>query len=230
MTEIEIGREKLRAALLEVCEDYLESVELAPEEDVWYSPKLEKKMAKFLKHRSSTWYECFDTTFKKVCAACLLLTILFGALMSCKPIRDPVIKFFQNIYEQFTEFWIEDENASNSGYFIEEAYTLTYIPDGYELIEKQDIASKERILTNVFEDNEGNKIYFYQALSTMKFAIDSCSKNPEIYYDGEIQIFLIQVENEFHTFWNTEKYAYSLVTQGISKEEVIKIVKSLDIQ
>ena len=200
MNEIEIGREKLRAALLEVCEDYLESIELAPEEDVWYSSKLEKKMSKLLKHRSSPWYECFNTTFKKVCAACLLVAVLFGALMSCKPIREPVIKFFQNIYEQFTEFWIEDKNASNSCYFIEEEYTLTYIPDGYELIEKQDITGQERILTTVFEDNEGNKIYFYQALSTMKFAIDSCNKNPEIYYDGEIQIFLIQVENEYRAF------------------------------
>ncbi len=230
MTEIEIGREKLRTALLEICGDYWENVELAPEEDVWYSPTLEKKMAKLLQRRSSPWYECFNTTFKKVCAACLLVVVLFGALMSCKPIREPVIKFFQNIYEQFTEFWIEDESITNSGYFIEEAYTLTYIPDGYELIEKQNITGKNFALKTVWENSNGDRIYFNQSTALAKLAIDSYIENAEIYCYDEMQIFLIQVENELRAFWNTEKYTYSLVAQGVSKEEVMDIVKSFDIE
>ena len=230
MTEIEIGREKLRTALLEICGNYWENVERAPEEDVWYSPELEKKMEKLLKRRSRPWYECFNTTFKKVCAACLLVAVLFGALMSCKPIREPVIKFFQNIYEQFTEFWVDDGNVLEVPKIIEEETTLSYIPNGYELSEKQGIVGKDIALKTVWEDDNGKKIILKQVSLGAKITFDCENLVPEIYSENEIEIFLVKNHNEWFAFWNTDKYSYSLIAQGVSKEEVLNIVKSFAVE
>ena len=46
------GKEKLKRALLEVCNREIDNLELAPEAEAYYSPKLMKNMNKLLKDRS----------------------------------------------------------------------------------------------------------------------------------------------------------------------------------
>ena len=54
MNDIEQGKENFQKAFLEVCKDYLENLELAPEEDVFISPKLQRKMNRLLKEQQKT--------------------------------------------------------------------------------------------------------------------------------------------------------------------------------
>ena len=49
MNDLAIGKSKLQNALLEVSKNYLANLELAPEEAVSYSPRLERKMSRLLK-------------------------------------------------------------------------------------------------------------------------------------------------------------------------------------
>lgn len=231
--DLEVGKQRLREALLRISEDYLENVELAPKEEVRYSPKLEKNMAKLMKNRKRAWYKYFNTTCKRVAAACLASCVLIGALMSCKPIREPIVEFLKNAYEQFTEFWLPEETDIDAPCFIEEAHTFTYIPDGYELTEKQYITGKDFVLKTVWEDNDGNKIVLFQMTLSTKLTFDSENTNSEICNVGDLEILLIKRDNlvrgtdEWYAVWKTDEYAYSALSQDVSKENVIEMIKSL---
>lgn len=225
--DLEVGKQRLREALLRISEDYLENVELAPKEEVRYSPKLEKNMAKLMKNRKRAWYKYFNTTCKRVAAACLASCVLIGALMSCKPIREPIAEFLKNAYKQFTEFWLPEETDIDAPCFIEEVHTLTYVPEGYEITESPILSGKDIVLKTFWEDYEGNQIIFSQISLVAKITFDSENANAETYSEGDLEVFLLKENNGCYAVWKTDEYAYSVFAQGVSKENVIEMIKSL---
>ena len=56
MNTVDEGKEKLKRAILEVCSREIGNLGLAPEEEVYYSPKLMKNMNKLLKDRASSYW------------------------------------------------------------------------------------------------------------------------------------------------------------------------------
>ena len=56
MNTVNEGKEKLKRALLEVCSREIDNLELAPEAEAYYSPKLMKNMNKLLKDRASSYW------------------------------------------------------------------------------------------------------------------------------------------------------------------------------
>ena len=226
MNDLALGRSNLQDALLTVSKNYVENVELAPAEAVRYSPRLERKMARLVKSTRKPYRKLIDAPYKKALAACLALVIFAGAFMSCKPIRDPVIEFFTDVYEKFAEFFFDVEDKDTVPQVIEEVHTLTYVPDGYELVESPMLTGKDFELKTVWRNNEENEISLYQTLLVNKITLDTEDSISEIFSD-EIQISIITKGKEIYAFWNTDEYAYSLIICDISRDEIIKIVKSL---
>ncbi len=225
MTDIEIGKAKLEEALLEVCDDYLNNIELAPKEDVRYSPALEKKMQRLIKCQNSHWYKYVNTSFKRCVAACLITAILLATLISCTPIREPIVEFFKNVYEHFTEFCIADKTDLNAPDFIEEVHTLSYIPDGYELVEAPTITGNDFKIRTVWQDANGNTIVLTQIVLNAKLTLNSQDTLLDSQYNSKIRT--INKNRKICEFWNTENYAYSLIGTGLSEEDFLKILKSL---
>ena len=60
MNTVNEGKEKLKRALLEVCNREIDNLELAPEAEVYYSPKLMKNMNKLLKDRLKPYWEIIN--------------------------------------------------------------------------------------------------------------------------------------------------------------------------
>lgn len=60
MNTVNEGKEKLKRALLEVCNMEIDNLELAPEAEVYYSPKLMKNMNKLLKDRLKPYWEIIN--------------------------------------------------------------------------------------------------------------------------------------------------------------------------
>lgn len=135
MNNMEMGKANFQKALLTVSQNYLEDLELAPEEDVSFSPKLERKMERLLKFQRKPYRKLINTPCKRTIAACLAIILLTGTLVSCSFIREPIVAFFTGVYEKFTEFFFGEEDKETASKVIEEAHTLTYVPEGYELVE-----------------------------------------------------------------------------------------------
>ncbi|MBQ8496007.1 MAG: DUF4367 domain-containing protein [Clostridia bacterium] len=225
MDEIKAGKIKLQKALLEVSEDYLANLELAPEESVHFSPKFERKMAHLLKLRKKTYWKLINKPWKKTIAVCLAAAILVVGLLGFKPIREPIFEFFADVYEQFTEFFFGAADKQDASKMIEDVHTLTYVPEGYEIIEKTVFTGQDKELCTVWKNNDDKEIVFYQSVLTSKTTLDSEDSEKKILSNG-LQIATIQKDGMIYTFWNNEQYAYTLLVQDVADDELEKIIES----
>ena len=226
MNTVNEGKEKLKRALLEVCAREIENAELAPEEEVYYSPKLIKNMNKLLKDRAKPYWILINTAAKRAVAACLVIVTIAGALMSCKPVREAVADFFQNVYEAYTEFFFGDELSSGAPDVIEEIHMPTYIPEGYEIVQEAEMSNKNYYVCSVWKNSSNDTIKLYQYVLSNKVNIDTENAETEIFADLEIAV--VTKENEISAFWNTEEYSYRIRTNSLSKENVLDIIKSVE--
>lgn len=223
MNTVNEGKEKLKRALLEVCARETENAELAPEEEVYYSPKLIKNMNKLLKNREKPYWVLINTAAKRAVAACLIIVVMAGALMSCKPVRKAVVDFFRNVYDAYTEFFFGNDVHSESPEVIEEIHLPAYIPEGYEFVEEE-LTEKYSIMTE-WKNGNGELIRLYQYVLSSKTNIDT--ENADLFVVENVEIAIIANENEINAFWNTDEYVYKLTTTGISEEEVLNVIKSI---
>ena len=225
MNTVNEGKEKLKMALLEVCARETENAELAPEEEVYYSPKLIKNMNKLLKDREKPYWVLVNTAAKRAVAACLVIVTIAGALMSCKPVREAVVDFFQNVYEAYTEFFFGEDISSDSPDVIDEVHMPTYIPEGYELVERIEETDKDRAVMAKWRSSDDNVIVLSQYVLGSKTNIDT--ENAEIETLKDIKIAIVIKGNEIISFWNNEEYSYQMITNDLLKEDILDIIKSI---
>ena len=225
MDTVNEGKEKLKRALLEVSAREIENFELAPEEEVRYSPKLTKNMNQLLKARAKPYWQLINTGAKRAVAACLVIAAVAGALMSCKPVREAVVDFFRNVYEAYTEFFFGDDISSKAPEVIEEIHMPTYIPEGYELVQEATLTGKERTVMSLWKNGDEDVIKFHQYVLYSKTNIDTESAEIEM-IDG-VKIAIVIKDEELSAFWNMEEYAYNMMATGLTKEEILNVIKSI---
>lgn len=226
MNDLALGRSNLQDALLTVSKNYVENMELAPAEAVRYSPRLERKMARLLKSTRKPYRKLIDAPYKKALAACLALIIFAGAFMSCKPIRDPVVEFFTDVYEKFAEFFFDVEDKATAPQVIEEIRLPTYIPDGYVLSESPIPTGEDTHLCTVWRAEDGSEIVFRQKVLAIKTTYDTENAEFRIVSD-DIKFAIVKKDARAYIFWNDCEYSYSLVTEELSEDEIEKIIFSL---
>lgn len=224
MTDLELGKSKFRQALLEISKNYLENLELAPQEDIFFSHKLERKMSHLIKSQQKSVWHCFNTPLKKTLAACLAIVIFASAIMGCCQIREPIVEFFTEVYEQFTEFFFRTEDKEAASKVIEEVHMPTYVPEGYQLMENICFTNEIKEVCTVWENENGDKIFLYQNVLTMKTTLDTENANT-LTIDDNRKIAIIQKGENTFVFWNDNAYAYMLIC-NLSEDEIIKIIKS----
>jgi hypothetical protein len=224
MNTVNEGKEKLKRALLEVCAREAENAELAPEEEVYYSPKLIKNMNKLLKNRAKPYWVLINTAAKRAVAACLVIVTIAGALMSCRHVREAVADFFQNVYEAYTEFFFGNELSSDAPGIIGGLHMPAYIPEGYELVDKAELTEECFTMTE-WKNGSGELIRWHQFVLNSKTNIDT--ENADLFVAEDIEIAIIANETVINAFWNTDGYAYQLTATDLSKEEVLNIIESI---
>ena len=225
MNTVNEGKEKLKRALLEVCAREIENAELAPEEEVYYSPKLIKNMNKLLKDREKHYWVLVNTVAKRAVAACLVIVTIAGALMSCKPVREAVVDFFQNVYEAYTEFFFGEDISSDAPDVINEIHMPTYIPEGYKLVEEVEPTGKDRTTMLVWNNTNNDTIVLCQYVLSNKTNINT--ENAEVIIWDDINVAIVEKDSKISAFWNTSEYAYDVITSRLSRDEILHIIKSI---
>lgn len=224
MTDLELGKSKLREAFLEISKNYLENLELAPEDDVSFSPKLERKMTRLLKTQKERDQNFIRTPCRKAIAACLALIIFISIIMSCSKLREPIVRFSECVYEKFTEFFFGTEAKETAPKIIEEVRMPTYVPEGYELAEHMTLNNKEQ--KTRWQNEEDFSISFYQTVLITKTTFDIEQAELKTIDDGS-KITLFQQGSFTFAFWNDNHYSYTLIGK-LSMEEMVKMIESIE--
>ena len=150
-----------------------------------------------------------------IVAAALLLT-------SCAVI------FHNEIREVIEEFFVKltysgDGTGSDT---IEEVYELTYLPEGYHLIEK-----KVRPLRIKWEyANETNDMIKFEqrVLDESGFAVDSESGYSQIKEIEEFDVYYRKNSEQHFYVWNENKYSFCLISDlKISDDVLVEIINGI---
>lgn len=138
------------------------------------------------------------------------------------------IIFRNEIREVFEEFFVKLTYSSEgtSGNIIEEIYELTYLPEGYHLIEKQ-----ERPLHIKWEyiTEENDIIKFEQRiLNGSDFHVDSERGYSQIKEIEEYDVYY-RFAGKYHNYlWSNNMYTFNLMSnQELSNGEIELIIKGL---
>lgn len=185
-----------------------------------FSVEFERKMRKLIRLQKNPLYYATNTRKKRVALVAALIAILMMTACSVPAIREPIVNFVIEVYEDFTTLVFQG-SQNEEAEVLEKADII--IPDGY---------TAEEISTEVsyfleMTDNEGRIITFEQVLlSNTQISVDTENTTYEnisingldgIYYNNKGMNVLV---------WSNDKYNY-IISGNISVEELSQIAESV---
>ncbi|EGD47300.1 hypothetical protein Cpap_1882 [Ruminiclostridium papyrosolvens DSM 2782] len=157
----------------------------------------------------------------------IIITILTCA-MSVPAIREPVITFIVNVYNEMTDFIIRSD--SNENQVVINDFALNYVPENYTL---QDTRTTASIKTEAYKDNSGHSFSFTLEYYNkgINFSMDTeDSKVTETQVQGMKAVIsekngcvnIAVFDNNSHQIWN--------LTGNIDCDVALKIVHNVKIK
>lgn len=219
------GYEKLKEAFRLSNKDFLSSIELAPEEDVYFSSRYEKKMAHLIKRQKRPYWKYVNTVGKRIAVIAIAFMMLFGLSMSIKAIREPVIGFIENVFEKFSELFVDKSEIKNAPDKIEEVYTLTDLPEGF--------VENEQILTDSFVEthwsNGSTSIVLRQSVIISNLTIDIEDSDSIAFVQNNMEIHFLSKNNTTYATWQNNRYIFEIICRNeipvATMKEIIKSIK-----
>ncbi len=193
--------------------------------DYEFSDEFNKKMDKLLKRVRYDSTHAISWVAKKVLITATTIAIILTGLMSVSAIREPVVKFIYEIYEEFMEVFFEGDTTDIITY----RYSFSEIPEGF--VETNRISNDH--LNIVQYENKTTECIIELSQSITKdisFFLDSENGHIANYYidDIEINIFIGDYGNYYLAYWIKDSYSIKLTFSGQTTiEYLLKIIESI---
>lgn len=204
--------------------EVLDNAEIPNEDEIeWaFSDKFLRKMDKLIKKNNRVSLSTRRTVTKGLIAAIITVIVVLTGLMSVAGIREPIIEFVKKVFPQFNEITL-NEQASPTVDTIETEYTLTNLPEGYELdtYQKDDYS-----VFAVWKNDAGEEIVFMQNLLDSNFSID----NEHFYCEFEIDGFKAYwMEDEYGASvrWSDGYYLFTVNVPAYMKKDIMTLQKNI---
>lgn len=218
-------REELFNAFREVASE--EFAHIPNEEDIEYefSERFNKKMDKLFKKIERNCTYPTVSLSKRILTIAAAILIIFAGLMSVSAIREPIVNFVLEFFEEHIDFGFSGDVSQE----IEYEYGFSDIPEGFELVTKT--SDYDVIYSEYKNETTGDEIVFTQTITDgLSLSIDSEHGNTSVEQIGETPVFLYDgIEQDyFQASWTYETYSLILVYYGdIEKEAFLELVKSI---
>lgn len=162
------------------------------------------------------------TAAKSLLAAIIAILLLFTGLMSCAAIREPIVEFVKKVFPKYNEITLIESSIPPVDNF-EIEYTLTNLPEGYELKEYQKYHFK---LFSVWENENNEEIVFSQNLLDSSFTIDNEHGYREFEING-FKAYLTEDTSGAFLIWSDGYYWFTLNVPSSSKDEIIIMAENI---
>lgn len=172
----------------------------------------------------------FKVNHNKKFSVRLLIGILIAALIltgcTAYVYRNEIKEFFVEIYEKHISVTYDNDNKTTMGNDELISYKVTYIPEGYELINE---LNNSLYIFYEWQDVNGNSITLQQVtFDGTEFYIDAENGNTDILICEQYEIYCRKFDNSSNYIWNDGIYAFTLAsTEQLSNEELFKIIKGI---
>ena len=218
-------REELFNAFRQVASE--EFAHIPNEEDIEYefSERFNKKMDKLFKKIERNCTYPTVRISKRIITVIAAVLIIFAGLMGVSAIREPIVNFVLEFFEEHIDFGFSGDISQE----IEYEYSFSEIPEGFELVTKT--CDYDIVYSEYKNETTGDEIVFKQTITDEKWiSLDNKHGTTTIeFIDGvEIHIYEYDSGNYIHANWIKKSYSLFFAYYGdITKEEFIDLVKSI---
>ena len=193
--------------------------------DCEFSDEFNKKMEKLLKRVSYDRTHIVSWARRKVVMVAATIILVFVGMMSVGAIREPVVEFVYNIYEEFMEIFFEGDTKNKITY----RFSLSEIPEGF--VETQ-IMSEDSINVVRYENKQNGNIIELAQCITENISVSLDNKHGHIKIldiNGEkVNVYINDYGDSYYAFWCKESYCITLTYSGvITVEDFTEIIKSI---
>lgn len=222
---MESGKEIFSRAVIDGFEEkYREGLAVSAFESDAFSRAHARRMSSILDSRIK-YVPDKRTRVKRAVLVALIAAALLLAGCAAIVYKEQIGDFFVEIHDTYIKGdFNKDEDANNQ--IIEEYYTLTYVPEGYELVEEY---SDAFLAQSVWKNDKEKSIIFEQRpINSVKYTIDGENGFTDTYILGENTVYCRIIDETYYYIWNNEKYAFSLYSDAeIKEEEIIQIIDGI---
>lgn len=203
---------------------------MVPEEselDHVFSLRFERKMRRIIRAQVHGYWMMVNTAAKRVAVAVAIIVTLLTSAMAIKPIRERVIKFFIDVYEDYFEIHFGEEKSWDLPERTEPMlpYTLTDLPDGYE---ETDFRVFDGLLWTEWTNESGNSIILKQEPGTNEITLDNKKDYMDRILVDDVTILVHDTLETKIYIWEYNEYTFYLsIHEEITTDATVRIIKSL---
>ncbi len=215
--------------LIEAFDEYVRlQNDLLPDEEalssITFSEEFRERMHRLLSRQKYGFYVLFGTAGRRI--ASFLVAALVAAsvtTISVEALREPVFRFFAEVYEKFTQVIFADDTPDTPTEVVFNLKKPTYVPSDYEMIMENctDIS-----YYSLYTNENGKQFIFEQFLTGANIGIDTENVQlTELLINGRYGITYHQKGTSFLLF-SDGTYSYR-IGGTCHLEELIKIAESI---
>ena len=224
MRKLSMSREEFKTAFREVVSSEFAYIPTDEDSiDFTFSEKFIKRMDKLIRAQKKSYYKFINTAGKRVAVIFAAIITLFTASLSVKAIREPVVKFFTEVYESFTRYIFEGDTTDT----INKEYSIKVLPDGFE---QTSVIKGDTIVTKIYENKNGDKIKFtQQTTNNANHTFDNENGKVTKISLNDINIDIYETDGIMHALWTEYGYYFKLSYYGNTEIENFKaIIKTIE--
>ena len=190
--------------------------------DITFSKEFERKMDKLIKKDKRIHFSVRRTIRKGLIAAIIAIIVTFTGLMSVSATRTPFIEFIKKVFPQFNEITLSEESTPPVER-IETEYTLTDLPEGFEI----SVYQKDELgIFTVWKNSNNSEIMFSQEILDPNLSIDTEHHYEEITING-YNAYLNHYEFNSSLKWTDGSYWFILSVPNNLNDNLINMAENI---
>lgn len=127
-----------------------------------------------------------------------------------------------------TYVWVKNGNDDEGAKIIEEIYTLTYVPDGYEYYKEY---SSPNLHSYVWKNSSDMLLKFIQIKYDSDFYTDIETDYTFLMENEGVEIYCKTSEHDYSYVWKYNKYRLEFLSEGkLSETEIKKMIDGITIK
>lgn len=229
MTDNRNSQELFRQALIEARLRKSQKIIDAYPEEVNFSEKHLRKMQEILRYsQHKSWLKHPKLGRKRMLAVLIAAIMMLVGSIAVYANRDAIIRFMEQIFDRHTEVSYQADTANaDVPQWIEDEYTLTYVPEGYKVSEYESDPINVWIQWN---NLNGDYIRFTQLLIE-QYCVqydNEHSSSQEIKISNATVYFMVHSSARSAYLWTDGQYGYELsCPTNLPLEEVIQMIEGV---
>jgi len=193
-----------------------------------YAPSVEfeRNMERLIRVQRKPYYKYTNTRAKKaLLALAAAFIIMIPTVFSVSALREPVVKFFVEVYELFSSVFFGGASIEAPPMTLAQIYLPEYIPEGYTLDESATIEMSRQAIF-LYHGTDGIIEYQQFLYDSAGFTINTEGiVHEEILVGEHAGVFYSNLGNQT-ILWTNSQYGFSL-SGPVPKEELLAMALSL---